>query len=72
MFLGVLFIFFVLLFLIIFGIGCVIIGFFIVYVIVSSCVGEFVIFNKGYVIFLYLFFYYLGLSIVGVYGGNIW
>ena len=60
------------LFLIILGIGCVTTGFFIAHAIASSRVGELATSNKGHATSLYLLFYYLGSSIVGAYGGNIW
>ena len=47
-------------------------GFFIAHAIASSRVGELAISNKGHATSLYLLFYYLGSSIVGAYGGNIW
>ncbi|OTG60261.1 MFS transporter [Acinetobacter sp. ANC 4204] len=60
------------LFLIILGIGCVTTGFFIAHAIASSRVGELATSNKGHATSLYLLFYYLGSSIIGAYGGNIW
>ena len=48
------------------------ISYLIAHAIASSRVGELAISNKGHATSLYLLFYYLGSSIVGAYGGNIW
>lgn len=69
---GLLMILFSLLWLIFVGMLFFLVGFFVVYLVVSSWIGFCVKCVKGQVFLLYLFSYYLGLSIVGMLGGVFW